>query len=115
MRCMAGIKRLWLFAVTGHWIEEVASSEWNEEEALFGFTQMNTAHNGARLGQALYKICNQLSIIDKVIFSLFLRIEYFTDVNHRLDTSHVTMRPIMEPCSKNLPDVISSKQGGNLM
>ena len=46
------------FAVTGHWIKEVASGDWNEEEALFGFMQMNTAHNRTCLGQALYKICS---------------------------------------------------------
>lgn len=46
------------FAVTGHWIEEeVQPNEWVQQEALFGFTQMNTAHNGDRLGQALYKVC----------------------------------------------------------
>ena len=54
------------FAVTGHWIEEVKEVDWVEHEALFGFTQMNTAHNGVQLGQALYKICQQLGIIEKV-------------------------------------------------
>ncbi len=41
------------FAATGHWIEEPSPGKWNEEEALFGFTQMNTSHNGTWLGQAL--------------------------------------------------------------
>ena len=59
------------FAVTGHWIEEVASGEWDEEEALFGFTQLNTAHNRTRLGQALYKVCNRLNIVHKVHYSHF--------------------------------------------
>jgi hypothetical protein len=54
------------FAVTGHWIEEVQPDEWVEQEALFGFTQMNTAHNGVRLGQALYKVCARLQIVHKV-------------------------------------------------
>jgi hypothetical protein len=45
------------FAVTGHWIEETPS-DWTLEHALFGFTQMNTAHDGVRLGQALFKICD---------------------------------------------------------
>jgi hypothetical protein len=54
------------FAVTGHWIEEVQSEEWVEQEALLGFTQMNTAHNGVRLGQALYKVCARLGIVHKV-------------------------------------------------
>jgi hypothetical protein len=56
------------FAVTGHWIKEPQQGEWNEEEALFGFALMNTAHNGTRLGQALYRICNQLNIVHKVCF-----------------------------------------------
>ena len=36
------------------------------EQALLGFVQMNTAHNGMRLGQALFKVCNHLWIVDKV-------------------------------------------------
>ena len=54
------------FAVTGHWIEEKREGEWTEEEALFGFTHMNMAHNGARLGQSLYKTCQHLEIVHKV-------------------------------------------------
>ena len=33
---------------------------------LFGFTSMNTAHNGKRLGQALFKTCERLGIVEKV-------------------------------------------------
>ena len=58
------------FAVTGHWIEELPSGKWVLEHALFGFTQMNTAHDGVRLGQALYKICHRLQIVHKVHSSL---------------------------------------------
>jgi hypothetical protein len=54
------------FAVTGHWIEERAPTVWTMEQAILGFVQMNTAHNGARLGQALYKVCNRLEIVSKV-------------------------------------------------
>jgi hypothetical protein len=54
------------FAVTGHWIEELSPGKWTLEHALFGFTRMNTAHNGRRLGQALYKIVNRLGIVRKV-------------------------------------------------
>jgi hypothetical protein len=54
------------FAVTGHWIEERAPREWTVEQALLGFVQMNTAHNGVHLGQALYKVCNCLQIVPKV-------------------------------------------------
>ena len=54
------------FAVTSHWIEESVAGEWTEEHALLGFTQLNTAHNGTRLGQVLYKVCNCLNIVPKV-------------------------------------------------
>ena len=54
------------FAVTCHWIEESAPGEWTIGQVLLGFIQMNTAHNGARLGQALYKVCNRVQIVSKV-------------------------------------------------
>jgi len=56
------------FAVTGHWIEEFRPGVWTLEHALFGFTQMNTAHDGVRLGQALYKITARLGVVHKVSF-----------------------------------------------
>ena len=54
------------FAVTVHWIQENVARLWTVEHALIGFTKMNTAHNGTRLGQALYKACDCLKIISKV-------------------------------------------------
>lgn len=33
---------------------------------LIGFIQMNMAHNGAQLGQALFWVCNCLQIVTKV-------------------------------------------------
>jgi hypothetical protein len=74
------------FAVTGHWIEEEREGEWAEEEALFGFTCMNTAHNGARLGQSLYKICQRLGIVHKVIkcFLFMHSLIYETDRTYYL-------------------------------
>ncbi|KAF8800352.1 hypothetical protein BYT27DRAFT_7018892, partial [Phlegmacium glaucopus] len=54
------------FAVTGHWIEEVSPNMWKLKHALLGFTQLNMAHNGICLGQALYKICDRLNIVHKV-------------------------------------------------
>ncbi|KAF8802828.1 hypothetical protein BYT27DRAFT_7076292, partial [Phlegmacium glaucopus] len=53
-------------AVTGHWIEETQSGEWKQQSALLGFTQMNTAHDGIRLGRALFKIVKRLRIGHKV-------------------------------------------------
>ncbi|KAF8814622.1 hypothetical protein BYT27DRAFT_7081854, partial [Phlegmacium glaucopus] len=54
------------FAVTGHWIEEFEPNKWVLQNALLGFTHMNTAHNGKHLGQALFKICERLRIVEKV-------------------------------------------------
>ena len=41
----------------GHWIEERTPGAWSMEQALLGFVQMNMAHNGTCLGQALFKVC----------------------------------------------------------
>lgn len=57
-------------AVTGHWIESHNGSQWELGSALLGFTQLNNAHNGVRLGQALFKIVDRLGIAHKVHFSI---------------------------------------------
>lgn len=44
------------FAVTGHWIEENSPGQWECKNALLGFTKVNNAHNGKRLGGTLFKI-----------------------------------------------------------
>ena len=44
------------FAVTTHWIEESTPGKWELKSALIGFMQLNNAHNGERLGQALFKV-----------------------------------------------------------
>ena len=54
------------FAVTGHWVEESAPTQWEIKSALVGFTKVSNAHNGKRLGQALYKIIKQVGIEHKV-------------------------------------------------
>ena len=54
------------FTMTRHWIEEVSPGVHEVQGALFGFTQMNTAHNGARLDHVLYKIAKRLGITHKV-------------------------------------------------
>ena len=54
------------FAITRHWIEECHPRVWSIKQALLGFIQMNMAHNGACLGQVLYKVCNHLQIVPKV-------------------------------------------------
>ena len=54
------------FAVTAHWIEEPTPAKWELKSALIGFTRLNNAHNGERLGQALFKIIKRVGIEDKV-------------------------------------------------
>ncbi|KIK91763.1 hypothetical protein PAXRUDRAFT_148775, partial [Paxillus rubicundulus Ve08.2h10] len=54
------------FTVTGHCIEESKPGSWELECVVLSFTQMNSAHNGPRLGQALFKICDRLGIAHKV-------------------------------------------------
>jgi hypothetical protein len=53
-------------AVTGSWIEEESGGKWVLKSGLFGFTQLNDAHNGMRLGQALFKIISRIRIGNKV-------------------------------------------------
>lgn len=54
------------FAVTGHWIEETSPAIWELQEALLGYTHLNSSHNGTRLGQALFKIVERVGIAHKV-------------------------------------------------
>jgi hypothetical protein len=53
-------------AVTGHWIEEESPTKWELKSALLGFTRISNAHNGERLGQALYKVLKRVGIEHKV-------------------------------------------------
>ena len=64
------------FAVTGHWVEEVSDGVWEERSALFGFTQMNSSHDGVTLARALFKIVKHLGITHKVSFILPFIIVY---------------------------------------
>jgi hypothetical protein len=57
--------------VTGHWIEETTPAQWEHKTAILGFTQVNNAHNGQQLGQALFKICRRIGILHKVWISSF--------------------------------------------
>ena len=54
------------FAVTAHWIENASPTVWKLESALLGFTCLNNAHNGRRLGQALFKIVEHAGIVHKI-------------------------------------------------
>ena len=42
--------------------------------ALLGFTKLNNAHNGRRLGGALFKTIDRLGLAHRVRESMFLRI-----------------------------------------
>jgi hypothetical protein len=66
------------FAVTAHWIEEPTPTNWELKSALIGFTRLNNAHNGERLGQALFKVIKRVGIEKHV--SVF----YLIDVPCRL-------------------------------
>ena len=91
--------------MTGHWIEEAQPEEWVEQEALFGFTQMNTAHNGVRLGQALYKVCARLGIVHKVL-SMFTNVHEIS-FTYRLAISHAIMHQTTTQCWMNLDVVLA--------
>lgn len=54
------------FATTAHWIETVEGGQWELRSALIGFVRLNNAHNGKRLGQALFKIVDRLGIAGRV-------------------------------------------------
>ena len=73
------------FAVTAHWIEEDRPSNWTLRSALIGFTQLNNAHNGRRLGQALYLIVERLRITHKVRAQDFKASNFANSLSHRSD------------------------------
>lgn len=54
--------------ICGHWALDRRSvpNKWKSKNALLGFTRMNTALDGVRLGQALFKIYDWLHIVHKV-------------------------------------------------
>ena len=59
------------FAVTAHWIEEPIPGKWELKSALIGFTRLNNAHNGERLGQALFKVVKRIGIEYKVVYHCY--------------------------------------------
>ena len=68
------------FAVTGHWIEENSLTVWECKNALLGFTRLNNAHNGKRLGGALFKVLDRVGSVHKV------RLWFFTVIAIPNDT-----------------------------
>ena len=57
--------------MTGSWIQH-EGGKWELKSALFSFVQLNNAHNGTRLGQALFKIVKRLRIGHKVSLPIFV-------------------------------------------
>ena len=53
-------------SVTLHFVEDVSEGCWELRNGLAGFTRLNNAHNGKRLGQALFKVVLRLGIIRRV-------------------------------------------------
>ena len=82
------------FAVTAHWIEEKVVTQWTLETSIIGFTRLNNAHNGERLGQALFKIVDRVGITHKVNL-LYLVDSSANEFLCRLDMLRVIMRQIM--------------------
>src|SRR6202142_3711549 len=80
------------FVVTGHWIEESWPGVWEIQSALFGFTSLNNAHNGKRLGGALFKIIDRLGIAHQVCEIIYFRINTHSVL--RSATSPATMHQI---------------------
>lgn len=97
------------FAVTGSWIEEV-NSQWDLRTALLGFTQLNNAHNGARLGQALFKIVERAGIAHKVRHMITLQEEH-NSCCYRLVMSLATMHRTMVLCCWNFPSISMRRKG----
>ena len=56
------------FAVTAHWITASTPTDWELSSALIGFTRVNNAHIGVRLGQTLFKVVKRLGIEAKVCY-----------------------------------------------
>lgn len=44
----------------------MSPGHWEQQSALLGFVRMNSAHNGHRLGTALFKVCDRLGIAHKI-------------------------------------------------
>ena len=54
------------FVATAHWVEESTPAKWELKNAIIGFVQLNNAHNGEQLGQALFRIIKHVAIKHKV-------------------------------------------------
>jgi hypothetical protein len=72
---------------------------WELKTGLIGFTQLNNAHNGKRLGQALFLIVRRVGIEHKVSTASFAKYVPPDRLCHfRLVTSHATTQVTMARC-----------------
>jgi hypothetical protein len=53
------------YVVMAHWIEE-NEGKWALKMSVLGFLRMMKSHTGKRMGQALFKVCEQVGIEKKV-------------------------------------------------
>lgn len=103
--------------MTGHWIEETSPGDWQLKSALLGFTQMNSAHNGVRLGRALYKIISRVGIRHKVrvlcsllslhcshVYQLEGRLDYMRQRGKQQHYAHQLCPPPQHVISANLDE-----------
>ena len=88
------------FAVTGHWIDETTPTQWELKNSLLGFTQLSNAHNGQRLGQALFEIIDQVGIAHKVeLVDMYVTLRLL--IHYRQVMLHVIMPQIILQLCRN--------------
>lgn len=89
------------FAVTGYWIEELSVGVLEVQSAMIEFTPLNNAHNGVQLGQALFKVVDQVGIAHKVYY--FEAKQFVFTFFNRLAMSHVTIPQTTTQCLTSFP------------
>jgi hypothetical protein len=70
------------FAVTGHWIEKPVPTHWVIKSTLLGFVRLNNTHNGAWLGQVLFKIVKWVGIKHKVRCFVVSKLNFINRISH---------------------------------
>ena len=80
---------------------------WELKTALLGFVRMNNAHNGVRLGQALYQVVKRLGVAHKVGHVVVCGLVSKSD----LQIGHVTCNNAMNMDSMMMEFGLQVKQG----
>jgi hypothetical protein len=94
--------------LTGHWIEETSPGVWQFQEAILGFTRLNNAHHGVRLGQALFKLVTRIGIQRRVSLCAQFITPTLTLVP-RLGMPRAMAQPTMAQCLLSSPASSKSK------